>query len=282
MSGLITARNRAAYKPAVWSQRIQMPVVPMVDYIADLTGFAFNGASFRLVAQAEWPDACPALVQWNPDSTPQAFAPSPLLNASLGFPAWPVMSDVAFVLNTDVWFAGGVLVKWWAENVPYLAVFDLTQGAIEIPVCDRVEVWMGAGVPESFLGNELTVRASISFGAGGSARAARCTTPWVEWNPSAMENVGQFLLTLTPPWAESYDVLTQVPPGMGPMLPSAVAEVDLSGGNLVPRGLVDIVGDQSLLSNATAIPAASNRGLAVTADPDAELARFRVSWLVRV
>lgn len=282
MSWLITERNRAAYKPAVWSQRREVLSVTNNAYRNDLfNGPAFNGECFRLIAQAEWPDACPAVAHWSCESIPSFINPSPAFANSIGLPAWTATADIPS--NLARWVVGGVVVKWWSEGVSYFAVADFSTGCLDIPVCDRVEVWAGVGGNAQSEPAPFAVRASIGLTSSGSGRIARCTTPFVEWEPSAGETLapGFFQVLFTPPFAVSVDVLTQVP---GATVPSVVGEPDFSIGPIVPREIFGgaTAGDQSLLNNVSRLPVAAYRSLIIGADPLADLARFRISWAISV
>jgi hypothetical protein len=140
---------------------------------------------------------------------------------------------------------------------------------------------MGLGLPEAFVGIGATVscRASIGFAQAGSSRTVRASTPWLEYDPSAQDVPGQFLVVYAPPFSVDYDVLvhTLAPPAV----PSAVLEVDITGGYNVPRAILDVGGAQSLL-NATRIASAAWKSLGIQADPALTVLRFRISWGVRV
>ena len=279
MSNLITARNRAAYKPAVWSQRRVITTRTLTDYAQDLaTGPAMNGQCFELIAQAEWPDACPATVQFLGETFPDDEAPSELYRSMFHAPAWILTSDVA--ANFADLTCAGVVVKWWSEGVSYFVVCDFGTGSFDIPVCDRVEVWAGAGTPDETGPFRLGVRASIGFSSSPAMRANRCSTPLIQFDPSAQETPGLFSFIFVPPWAREYDYLIWLPTPT--LVQSAVIELtDLGTPILLPRQTIAIGGEQSTL-NVTPIPVCPLGTLLVRVDPAATEAYARFSWLVRV
>lgn len=272
MEGLITARNRAAYRPAVWSQRRAMTARLMLDYVRELT---YNQSPGEMICQAEWPDPCPATVTWAAEVVPESvegIAPWIARNV-VAVPAWP-LSDVP-ADNFNDWTCACVIVRWWVAGVAYQVVCDWDQSGLDIPAANRVEVWGMVGVPEGGgLGEKIPIAASISF-CGQASRRARCSTPFMVFDPLAAP--AGFLLTTTPAWARRYDAfINAVGSGTGPVIQELAAPITAE----LNRQFLSLSPTTVTAANAPQYIVAPSRILNVKVAEDATSVVFRISWEV--